>query len=107
MAQYGPPYCRERQVSQWLNIACTHSQHEVNAPPPTALANRLFDVVRSKAGYGMCFVPPSPGSYDLDCVTWRPQGTLTDRLSGEITTHTKNDDTCDWSESKGAQKKIP
>ncbi len=35
------------------------------------------------AGYGMLFVPSSPGSYDLDCVTWRPQGTLTDRLSGE------------------------
>lgn len=38
------------------------------------------------AGYGMLFVPSSPGSYDLDCVTWRPQGTLTDRLSGETTT---------------------
>ncbi|CAM9710175.1 unnamed protein product [Choristocarpus tenellus] len=33
-------------------------------------------------GYGTCFVPPSPGSYQLDCTTWRPQGTLTDQLSG-------------------------
>ncbi|CAN0053287.1 unnamed protein product, partial [Discosporangium mesarthrocarpum] len=32
------------------------------------------------AGYGMCFVPPSPGSYRLDCATWRPQGSFTDKL---------------------------
>ncbi|CAN0336054.1 unnamed protein product, partial [Pylaiella littoralis] len=36
------------------------------------------------AGYGMLFVPSSPGSYDLDCVTWRPQGTLADRLSAAL-----------------------
>lgn len=41
---------------------------------------------RFAAGYGMLFVPSSPGSYDLDCVTWRPQGSLTDRFSGETTT---------------------
>ncbi|CAN0395441.1 unnamed protein product, partial [Laminaria digitata] len=33
------------------------------------------------AGYGMCFIPTSPGRHELDCVTWRPQGTITDRMS--------------------------
>lgn len=60
-----------------------HSELEGNAPV-TARANCPPHAVRFKAGYGMCFVPSSPGSYDLDCVTWRPQGTLADRLSGEI-----------------------
>ncbi|CAM9611783.1 unnamed protein product, partial [Ectocarpus sp. 12 AP-2014] len=36
------------------------------------------------AGYGMIFVPTSPGTYDLDCVTWRPQGTLGDQLSAAL-----------------------
>lgn len=35
----------------------------------------------------MIFVPTSPGNYDLDCVTWRPQGTLGDQLSGKRGTH--------------------
>ncbi|CAM9485210.1 unnamed protein product, partial [Scytosiphon promiscuus] len=36
------------------------------------------------AGYGMVFVPSSPGSYDLDCVTWRPQGSLVERFSAAL-----------------------
>lgn len=70
----------------------TRRQHYKNVEFPTtkrpffifravALSRRCAHVV--PAGYGMVFVPSSPGSYDLDCVTWRPQGSLVDRFSGE------------------------
>tara|TARA_A100001015_G_C14736708_1_gene612027 strand:- start:120 stop:785 length:666 start_codon:yes stop_codon:yes gene_type:complete len=33
------------------------------------------------AGYGSCFVPTTPGMHNLDCVTWRPEGSLYDSIS--------------------------
>jgi len=33
------------------------------------------------AGYGCCFIPASPGTHELRCPTWRPSGTLSERLS--------------------------
>mmetsp|Transcript_18550 Transcript_18550/g.30508 ORF Transcript_18550/g.30508 Transcript_18550/m.30508 type:complete len:124 (-) Transcript_18550:336-707(-) len=32
-------------------------------------------------GYGFIHVPTSAGTYDLECVTWRPAGTLWERIS--------------------------
>ncbi|KAI9141385.1 B9 domain-containing protein [Paraphysoderma sedebokerense] len=32
-------------------------------------------------GYGFVHIPTSPGTYQLECVTWRPTGTLTDQIS--------------------------
>ncbi|XP_076359891.1 B9 domain-containing protein 2-like isoform X2 [Tachypleus tridentatus] len=31
-------------------------------------------------GYGLCHVPTSPGFYQLECVTWRPLGTLQEEI---------------------------
>lgn len=66
--------------------ASSHLTHYV--PEAPRLVSYLVPVLRRcsrdvAAGYGMLFVPSSPGSYDLDCVTWRPRGSLADRLSGE------------------------
>ena len=35
-------------------------------------------------GYGTCHIPTAPGVYDLDCVTWKPEGdqTLSFALTG-------------------------
>ncbi|XP_013787400.1 B9 domain-containing protein 2-like [Limulus polyphemus] len=32
-------------------------------------------------GYGLCHIPTSPGFYQLECVTWRPLGTLQEEIS--------------------------
>ncbi|EDV29916.1 B9 domain-containing protein 2 [Trichoplax sp. H2] len=31
-------------------------------------------------GYGFCNLPTSPGTHDVECVTWRPTGTFQDQL---------------------------
>ena len=33
------------------------------------------------AGYGCCIIPTSPGTHQLQCVTWRPTGTLREQFS--------------------------
>eukprot|EP00943_MAST-04B_sp_MAST-4B-sp1_P000383 g383.t1 len=33
------------------------------------------------AGYGCCFIPTTPGMHSIDCVTWRPEGSLYDKIS--------------------------
>eukprot|EP00033_Pygsuia_biforma_P003005 GCRY01003306.1.p1 GENE.GCRY01003306.1~~GCRY01003306.1.p1 ORF type:complete len:177 (+),score=20.33 GCRY01003306.1:270-800(+) len=33
------------------------------------------------AGYGFVHIPTAPGQYELDCVTWRPQGTMLEEMS--------------------------
>eukprot|EP00026_Physarum_polycephalum_P019312 Phypoly_transcript_21272.p1 GENE.Phypoly_transcript_21272~~Phypoly_transcript_21272.p1 ORF type:complete len:176 (+),score=17.78 Phypoly_transcript_21272:55-582(+) len=32
-------------------------------------------------GYGFCHLPMSAGIFDLDCVTWRPQGSISDEIT--------------------------
>eukprot|EP00061_Rhincodon_typus_P012503 g38277.t1 len=32
-------------------------------------------------GYGFCHIPSSPGTHDIQCVTWRPLGTWQEQLS--------------------------
>ncbi|CAH1263683.1 B9D2 [Branchiostoma lanceolatum] len=32
-------------------------------------------------GYGFCHVPTSPGMHSLECVTWRPAGSLREQIS--------------------------
>jgi len=32
------------------------------------------------SGYGMVHIPTAPGAHELDCVVWRPQGTLSERI---------------------------
>lgn len=32
-------------------------------------------------GYGFCHVPTAPGMYQLDCPTWVPEGSATERLA--------------------------
>ncbi|CAF3883454.1 unnamed protein product [Rotaria sp. Silwood2] len=34
--------------------------------------------------YGFCHVPISPGLHEIDCVTWRPKGTLLEELKTEF-----------------------
>ena len=34
------------------------------------------------AGYGFCYVPSSPGIFDLDCPCWRPTGDLSENIYG-------------------------
>ena len=31
-------------------------------------------------GYGFCHVPTSPGTHNIDCVTWRPKGTYREQI---------------------------
>jgi B9 domain-containing protein 2 len=38
--------------------------------------------VHGAGGYGFCHVPTSPGMHKLECVTWCPQGTAPEQLSG-------------------------
>ena len=38
--------------------------------------------VHGAGGYGFCHVPTSPGMHRLECVTWCPQGTAPEQLSG-------------------------
>ena len=33
------------------------------------------------AGYGTCFVPTTPGEHNVECATWRPEGSAWDKLS--------------------------
>ncbi|XP_065176797.1 B9 domain-containing protein 2-like isoform X1 [Sycon ciliatum] len=33
------------------------------------------------SGYGFCHLPTTPGSHQLQCVTWKPRGTARDQLS--------------------------
>ncbi|GBG28138.1 B9 domain-containing protein 2 [Hondaea fermentalgiana] len=32
------------------------------------------------AGYGVTYVPTSPGEHELECVIWKPQGSLSERI---------------------------
>ncbi|XP_033095369.1 B9 domain-containing protein 2-like [Anneissia japonica] len=32
-------------------------------------------------GYGFCHIPTSPGTHDLECVTWRPAGSYRDQIT--------------------------
>jgi len=34
--------------------------------------------------YGFCHVPVSPGYHELDCVTWRPKGSLVEELKTQF-----------------------
>jgi hypothetical protein len=36
-------------------------------------------------GYGFCHVPSTPGLHDIDVVTWRPEGSTTEELTGNET----------------------
>mmetsp|Transcript_1899 Transcript_1899/g.2952 ORF Transcript_1899/g.2952 Transcript_1899/m.2952 type:complete len:176 (+) Transcript_1899:141-668(+) len=32
-------------------------------------------------GYGFCHIPTAPGMYELDCVTWLPEGSVGERIA--------------------------
>lgn len=32
-------------------------------------------------GYGVCHVPVTPGYHEIECVTWRPMGTVKDQIT--------------------------
>jgi B9 domain-containing protein 2 len=32
-------------------------------------------------GYGVCHVPVTPGYHEVECVTWRPMGTVKDQIT--------------------------
>ena len=32
-------------------------------------------------GYGFCHLPTSPGTHNIECVTWRPTGTSREQIS--------------------------
>ncbi len=34
--------------------------------------------------YGFCHIPISPGSHEIECVTWRPKGTLIEELKTQF-----------------------
>jgi len=37
---------------------------------------------QEQAGYGFCHIPTVPGEHDLQCVTWRPTGSISMQMSG-------------------------
>ena len=72
-------------------IACIHSQHKTNISINRAnIKSRPFILDHGKAssdlpaGYGSVHVPMAPGMYELECPTWRPQGSLMEEVSGGV-----------------------
>ncbi|XP_065176798.1 B9 domain-containing protein 2-like isoform X2 [Sycon ciliatum] len=64
--------------SSWrLLEGCAEGQTQVDAPQDTS----CFYWSHPLGGYGFCHLPTTPGSHQLQCVTWKPRGTARDQLS--------------------------